>query len=782
MHHLKTTHQAPKLGQPIKRFEDDRLLRGQAQFSADLSDQNALSMGVLRATVAAGQIRNLDVSKARACAGVHEVLTGKDIVADGIGSFLTRLRHPGPDGDTMRVPDFFPLAIDHVRYVGDPVAIVLADTSEHAEAALDLILLEIDAQDCVVDARQALAPDAPKVWAEFPDNRCFHLEKGDGAAVSAAMDAAHHIIRQRLRLSRVTAAPMETRGLRATYDATQGRFHLETGTQTPHRIAMDLAPVLGVSVASIHVRATDAGGSFGMKNAAYPEQALALWAARRLGRCISWQATRIEAFQSDAHGRDQWADAELALDQDGRFLALRVHIVANLGAYLGPATAHPPTANLGGLAGVYQTPALHVSVDGVFTNTQFTAPYRGAGRPEATYIIERMIDLAAQELGIDRAELRLRNMITPEQMPYKTGLIFTYDSGDFPGVMRQALQDADWAGFATRQKASAARGRLRGIGIANPIEIAGGPEGKPHPEFARLELSPHGHVRLSIGSCDTGQGHATIYRQIIGEHLGIAGADIEILSGDTDQVPQGTGTFGSRTMTAAGTALVRAMDRVIDALRPLAAERLQANVTQIVFANGAFQAQGNTSTINLAAVMAGQTQPVTMDVFESAAGATFPNGCHICEVEIDPETGSVDLQSYIVVDDVGNVLNPMLVDGQISGGIAQGVGQALMEQIVHDPDTSQLLSATFMDYAMPRADNLPNLQISSLPVATLMNPLGVKGVGEAGTVGALAATISAVCDALAVRQIRHIDMPATSARIWQAMSETSLAERPYCGP
>jgi len=446
-----------------------------------------------------------------------------------------------------------------------------------------------------------------------------------------------------------------------------------------------------------------------------------------------------------------------------------VRVVANLGAYLGPATPHPPVANLGGLAGVYRTPCIHVEVEGVFTNTQMTAPYRGAGRPEATYVIERMIDIAARELGIDKVELRRRNLIGPSEMPFRTGLTYTYDSGNFPGVFERALEAADRAGFEARREESRRRGRLRGFGIANPIEIAGGPPDKPNPEFARLELEPGGRARLSIGSSDTGQGHGTAYRQILADRLGIDPAELEIVTGDTGLVQKGTGSFGSRTLGAAGTALWKSMDRIVDELRDQAADMLEAAPADLVFENGRYRIVGTDRTIPFREVLASRTQPVEAEAFVGADGATFPNGCHVCEAEIDPETGNVEIQSYLVVDDVGTVINPLLVKGQIVGGVAQGLGQALMENAAYDPETGQLLSATFMDYAMPRAADLPAVGVESFPVPTTKNPLGAKGAGEAGTVGALAAVMSAVCDALAPAGVRHLDMPATPERVWRSL-------------
>jgi aerobic carbon-monoxide dehydrogenase large subunit len=762
-----------RIGQSQLRHEDDRLLRGAGRFTGDLAEEGAAAMVLVRSPVAAGTIRSLDVAAARAMPGVLAVLTGAEMAADGVGGLVPRLLHPGPDGGPMRVPSARPLATEAVHYVGEPVAAVIAETRAEAEDAAEAVELDIDERPAVVDPLAAAAPDAPRVWEDFPDNRCFRYEQGDCAAVEAALAGAAHVAEARLRVSRVTAAPLEPRSLIAAFDPATGRYRLDIGTQAPHRVAGDLAGPLGVEAGAIRVVAHDCGGSFGMKNGGYPEYLIALWSARRLGRPVRWQSSRLEAFQSDAHGRDQWADARLALDAEGRFLGLAVHVHAGLGAVLGAATPHPPTANVGGLAGVYTTPAIHVVVEGMFTNTQQTAPYRGAGRPEATYVIERMIDIAAAETGIDRVTLRRRNLIPPEAMPYRTGLVLTYDSGDFPAVLDRALAAADWDGFEARRAEARARGRLRGIGIANPIEIAGGPADRPLPEFARLELAPDGGARLLAGCFDTGQGHATAFRAILADRLGLDPLALETVTGDTDRVRRGTGTFGSRTMAAAGTAFWQAMDAVVETLRPEAAEALEVDPADLVFDHGAYSVAGTDRSVAFAEVLARHGAAVAAERFVAADDATFPNGCHVCEVEVDPETGGTEVVAYTVVDDVGTVINPLLVKGQIAGGVAQGLGQALMEDTAYQDGTGQILGATFMDYALPRATDLPGFAVESHPVPTAKNPLGVKGAGEAGTVGALAAVVSAVCDALAPAGVRHLDMPATPARVWAALQAAS---------
>jgi len=755
------------IGEAQSRVEDDALLRGVGDFTLDRLAPGTLHMVVVRSPIAAGTVTDVDIDATRGMPGVVDILTAFEQEADSLRPFQPRLRLPGRDAGEMAVPDLRPLANGLVQYVGHPIAAIIASTRAEAEDAAETVGLEIEDRDAVVDPLAAMAPDAPRVWPDMPDNICFHVDRGDRDRVAKAFAEAAHVTRARLRINRVTAAALEPRAVIAQHDRATG-YRLDVGTQAPHRIATDLGHVLGVDPAEIRIVSRDTGGSFGMKNSGYPEYALALWAARRTGRPVTWTATRTESFLSDAHGRDQYADAAIALDADGKILALEVQIAAGLGACLGPATTHPAAANVAGLAGVYMTPAIHVTVDGVFTNCQQVAPYRGAGRPEATYIIERILDLAAAQAGLDRVELRRRKLIPRSAIPYANPLGWIYDSGDFEGVLDAALQAADWSGFATRRAKSEAAGRLRGIGIANPIEIAGGPAGKPLPEYAALRVAAQGNCRLVLGSCSAGQGHATAFRQLVHDRLGLDPAAVEFVSGDTGLVAEGTGTFGSRSLTAAGTALWQAMSDAIEIARPTAARMLQCPAEDLAFKDTRFRAP-NGDTVTFLEVAAQVEHPIACEARATADDATYPNGCHICEVEIDPDTGQTSIARYTIVDDVGTEINPMLVKGQIVGGLAQGLGQALMEDVAFDPGSGQLLSASFMDYAIPRADDVPSAKILSHPVPSPNNPLGAKGVGEAGTVGGLAAAINAVCDALSTRGIPHIDMPATPARIWQAL-------------
>ena len=574
---------------------------------------------------------------------------------------------------------------------------------------------------------------------------------------------------------------MEPRTACGLYDERAGRYTLYSGVQSPHLLRNEIAEsVFKLPANQFRLVSPDVGGAFGMKGSLYPEQVLVLWAARRLGRPVKWSGDRSESFLSDFQARDNVSDVSLALDEHGNFLGLRVETIANLGAYLSANGTLVPLNNIGGLAGTYVTPAIHVAVTGVFTNTAPTCPYRGAGRPEASYCIERIIDIAARETGIDRIELRRRNMIPPAKMPFKTGLIYTYDCGDFEKCMDEALMLADWAGAPKRQKEARARGKLYGLGVASVIEIAGGPFDRPFEEGAEIRFDATGSATLFVGSHSHGQGHETVFRQIAFHALGLAPERVRIIFGDTDAVFHGRGTFGSRTMSAGGAAFMRAADKVIERGKPIAAHLLEASAADIEFTDGRFTVAGTDRSIDLTEVakasFVAQRMPRDVELGLGANaivtpdGATFPNGFHVCEVEIDPATGIAEVLRYTVVDDVGVTINPLLLKGQIHGGIAQGAGQALGELIVYDGE-GQLLSGSFMDYQMPRAGDLPAFAIGSHDVPTKMNPLGVKGAGEAGTVGALPAIMNAINDALSPLGIRHFEMPATPERLWRAIRD-----------
>jgi carbon-monoxide dehydrogenase large subunit len=768
------------LGAPVRRVEDFRLLRGRGHYTDDHRVADCAHMVLVRSPHAAARIRGIDASAARAIPGVLAVLTGDDLAA--LGPLETSVARQLPGGRPMPRPPYRILATDAARFVGDPVAAVIAETRAAAKDGAEAVVVDWDPLPAVTDAAAALMPGAPAVWPDHaPDNLCFLFTLGDAAAVEAGVAKASHVARLPFRISRVSANPLEPRGAIGMWSEGEGRWTLISGVQIPHKIRSELAAkTLRVPDNQLRLISPDMGGAFGMKGSPTQEHALVLWAARLLDRPVRWVADRTESFLSDFHARDNDSVVELALDAEGNFLALRIRTVANLGAYLAFNTPHSPTNNLGGLAGVYRTPAILAEVRGAFTNTQPTAPYRGAGRPEATYAIERVIDLAADELGLDRVELRRRNLIPREAMPFRTGLVFTYDSGDFAKGMDLALAAADWAGFEARRAEAARRGMLRGIGIANAIEIAAGPFRAPNEEGAGIRFEPDGGATLLLGSHNHGQGHETAFRQLASSLLGLSFDRVRVVAGDTDLVPHGRGTFGSRSLVVAGTAMTRAAERVIAKGRRIAAHLLEAAEADITFEGGSFRVAGTDRAMRIEAIAAaaytpgklpkGEEMGLAADVVLTPDEATFPNGCHVAEVEIDPETGVVTLARYVVSDDVGTVINPLLLKGQIHGGVAQGVGQVLGEAILYD-EAGQMVTASFMDYRMPRASDLPMMTVESNPVPTAANPLGAKGAGEAGTVGALPVVINAIVDALRPLGIRHIDMPATPERVWRAIRD-----------
>ena len=769
------------LGQSVPRSEDLRLLTGRGRYVDDIPMARQCHMVVVRSPHAAAGIGGIDTAAAMAHPGVIAVLTGADLEADGVGTLHTMVPRHKRDGSPMERPPFRALALDRVRFAGEGVAIVVAETLAAARDAADLVEVEYDPFDAVTSAAEAVAGQAPVVWPGLvDDNVSFVFEAGDRDRTEAAFAAADHVTTLDFRITRVSANPLEPRNAVGSYDAIEDRYTLLAGVQIPHRIRTEIAEnTLGIDQHRLRVIAPDVGGAFGMKGSPFPEHILVLWAARRLGRPVRWTGTRSESFLSDYHARDNHSTVSLALDREGRFLGLRIRTLANLGAYLAFNTPHSPTNNLGGLSGVYTTPAIHAEVLGVFTNTQPTAPYRGAGRPEATYAVERVIDLAAAELGIDRVELRRRNLIPASAMPYDTGFLFTYDTGAFERNMDIALQAADWAGFEGRRAEAAGRGMLRGIALVNAIEIAGGPFRATNEEGAEIRFDPGGGVTLLMGTQNHGQGHETAFRQMAVEFLGVDPQHVRVMSGDTDLVRHGRGTFGSRSAMAGGLALRRAADKVIARARVLAAHLLGCEADELDFAEGTFTARGRNLNIRIEEVARASYQRGRFPVdWELGLGdqavvvppeANFPNGVHVCEVEVDRGTGEVHLASYLVVDDVGTVVNPLLLKGQIHGGVAQGVGQAAAEEIVFEPGSGQMLTGSFMDYAMPRAADLPMIGVIGNPVPSTANALGIKGAGEAGTVGALPAYMNAVIHALAPLGIRHLDMPATPHRVWAAI-------------
>src|SRR5215470_8727129 len=763
------------IGQAIKRFEDVRLVRGQGRFHDDVNLPDQAHAVVVRSIHAHARIRALDATAALRSPGVLAVFTGADTAE--LGTMKMTLKRKRPDGSPMFAPPHHGLTRDRVRYVGDPVAMVVAETLAQAEDAAERLAIDYEPLPSVTSTADAVG--GPAVWDECPDNVSNLYEAGDRAATDAAFAGAARTVRRRYVISRVHAQYMETRGALGTWDPGEQRYVLYADVQYPHRVRTALATnILKVPEHQIRVIAGDVGGGFGTKGWQYPEHRLVLWAARRLGRPVKWRCERREAIPADEHARDNVTDAELALDADGCFLALRVRTLANVGAYVSSDRNLLATfSNVATLVGVYAFPAAHVAVTSVLSNTNSTAPYRGAGRPEATYVIERLIDDAARELGLDAIELRRRNLVPASAMPYRTATGVTYDCGDFPAQMEAALKLADVGGFAARREATRARRRLRGLGIANAIERAAGPQ----PEFAEIRFSPSGTVTIFMGTKNQGQGHETTFKQVLHERLGLDPNDVRYIDGDTDRVAFGMGTMGSRSTVIGGTALWTAADMVIAKGRKIAARLLEAAEADVVFSDGRFAVAGTDRAVPLKDVARAAFQPASLPkgvepgFFETATFSppsdTWPNGCHVCEVEIDPETGAVAIVGYVIADDVGTVINPLTLKGQIHGGVAQGVGQALMEQIVYDADSGQLLTGSFMDYAMPRADTLPDIAVESHPVPTKLNPLGAKGAGEAGTVGALPVVMNAVLDALAPLGVRELDMPATPQRVWRAIRD-----------
>ena len=767
-------------GQSLLRREDARLLTGTGRFIADLLHPGMAHAAMLRSPHAHADILAIDAAAARAMPGVLAVLTGADYAAAGMGAIPAGsplIRLPGtPDGtDYAHCPPHPALAAGRVRFVGDSVAMVVAETAQQARDAAEAVLVDYAPRLAVTDTRAAAAPGAPALWDAAPGNVCFRWSAGDAAATEAAFAAAAHIARVELVNNRVHVAALENRGAIGTHDPATGRTTLDTGSQMPHALKAALALVFAEPADRFRVRVADVGGSFGIKNALYPEQVLVLWAARRLGRAVAWIGERADGFLSDYQARDNLSVGELAIDANGVFLALRVATTAAIGAYLAPKGQLSPTTNTQALAGVYRLPAIHVAVTGVFSNTAPTEVYRGAGRPEAVHLLERLVDHAARVTGIDRIALRRRNLLTPAELPYATGLGLRYDSGDFPAMLAAALHRADLDGFPARRAAGT---HLRGIGWAHYCErVAGG-----WSENAWLELGADGRLTLLIGTMSNGQGHETAYAQLAAAELGLDPAAIDVVQGDTDRIPSGGGTGGSASLAIGGAALAVAATNLLDAALPLAAEALEAATADVAFADGAFRILGTDRSLTLAQLattrLGRHGAPATLAATGgwTPAGPSFPNGCHVAEVEIDAETGAWRVAAYTMLHDFGRVLNPMLLQGQLQGGVAQGIGQAAFERVVHDPNSGQVLTGSFMDYQIPRADELPPLTLECLPTAAPGHPLGIKGSGEAGAAGAPPAVMNALMDALAPLGVTTLDMPATPETVWRAIQAARRAD------
>ena len=759
------------IGQPIPRTEDLRLLTGGGRYSDDYTLPHQLRGYVLRSPHAHARIVSIDSAAAAAMPGVEAILTAEDYRADGYGD----LRCGSLLNENQYQPPNPPLALGNARFVGDGIAFVIADTVNQAKDAAESIMVDYEVLPAQVATATAMDDGVPRVWEERPGNECFYEQRGYPDETRAAFDKAEIVVERTFRISRTITNTIEPRAYVGDYNATDQRYTLYTGCHYPHKIREQMATqIFNVAEHDVRVIAGDVGGSFGLRGSVYPEQVLVMWASEKVGRPVKWVAERSEAHLSDYQGRDNHTVAKLAMDKDGNFLGLHVRTLAAIGAYVSTGGNGPPINNLGTLAGTYVTPAIHVEVSGVFTNTTPTCPYRGAGRPEAAYVIETLVDDAAKKLGRDPAELRRQNTISPDVMPFKTGLVFTYDCGEFEKNLDDGLQMIDYDRFTVRQAEAKSHGRLRGIGISNTIERAGGPS----IEEATIRIDKTGNVMVLAGTIDQGQGHDTVYKQIVSQALGVPVDRIRVREGDTDQQGIGGGTGGSRSATCGGSAIFKAAEKAIAKAKLLAAHQLEASADDMVFADGVFTIAGTDRSMTLDEVAKNSYVPgklpegVDGGIDErstfSPKTANFPNGTHACELEIDPDTGEIEVLGYVVVDDVGTVLNPMLLKGQIHGGVAQGFGQAVLERAVYDED-GQNVAASFMDYAMPRAGDLTMFDVKSNPVPTKQNPLGVKGAGEAGTVGALPAVMNAIENALNAAGVPMIEMPASPERVWQAL-------------
>jgi carbon-monoxide dehydrogenase large subunit len=767
------------VGQPIRRFEDVRLLTGKGRYQDDQALHRQTWCVFVRSPHAHALIRSIDTAAASRAPGVVAVFTGTDYTNDGIAMPKATMPRKKRNGSPMFAPQRPALVSDRARYVGDPVVMVIAETLAQAKDAAELVTVHYEPLPSVTSVADAAEPDSPRVWDENSDNISHTTERGDRTATEVAFAQAAHVVKRRYVITRVHAQYMEPRGAIGSYDRAEDRYTLYADVNYPHRVRNMLANmVFRVPESKVRVICHDVGGGFGAKGWQYVEHRLTLWAARKIERPVKWRCERSEAILADEHGRDNVGVIELAFDANAKIIGLRLHMLASIGAYIASdRQLLTPFGQIGTVVGMYDIPSAFVTIDAVLSNTSPTAPYRGAGRPEASYLIERIIEAAARELNIDSIELRRRNLIPEAKMPYKTALGPFYDCGQFDRNMETALSVSDYAGFPMRQEAARARGMLRGIGFANAIEQAAGPT----PEYSEIRFNPSGSVILLMGTKTHGQGHETVFKQILWDRLRVDPGDVQFIDGDTDRVAFGMGSNGSRSMVAGGSALTLAAQKLIEKGKRIAAHLLEAADADIEFTDDRFCVAGTDRAMTLKDVVRAAFQPSRLPpgmepgFYEHATYApsrdTFPNGCHVCEVEIDPETGGVALQSYLVVDDVGTVINPLTLSGQIHGGVAQGIGQILMEQVVYEPQSGQLLTGSFMDYCMPRADNLCDLQIVSNPVPTPSNPLGAKGAGEAGTVGALPAVMNAIMHALRPLGVHEFDMPATSDRIWRAIRD-----------
>jgi aerobic carbon-monoxide dehydrogenase large subunit len=765
------------VGQPVHRKEDDTLVRGKGKYTDDFQLPGQAYAWIVRSSHAHGVLRGIDTSTAKAMPGVLGVWTGTDLVAAGYGPFTCALPLKSRDGTPLHQTNRTALMTDKVRYVGDPVAFVVAETLVQARDAAEAVELDIDPLPAVTDPEEATQPGAPQLYDHIPNNVALDYHFGDAEKVETAFKNAAHVTKLDILNTRVAVVAMEPRAALASYDKATERFTIQVPTQGVAANRVGLAKnILKVPNDKVHLLTANVGGSFGMKNINYPEYVCILHAAKALGRPVKWTDERSTSFLSDSHGRAQKVHCELALDVDGKFLAVKISGYGNLGAYITGVAPQPLSLNIGkNLGSVYRTPAMTVDIKTVLTNTTLMGAYRGAGRPEANYFMERLIDRAADEMGINRLTLRKRNFIKPAQMPFAASSGVTYDSGDFQGVFDKALDISDHANFAKRKKESRKRGKLRGIAVGSYLEVTA----PPNVELGKIVFEDDGSVKIITGTLDYGQGHATPFAQVLATHLGVPFERIKLEQGDSDLVHTGNGTGGSRSITASGMAIVEASKLIVEKGKRAAAHLMEAAEGDIEFAGGQFTIAGTDRSIDIMELAKRvrdgkmpEDVPSSLDVDHTSGPvpSTFPNGCHVAEVEIDPDTGVVEIVGYTGVNDFGTVVNPMLVAGQLHGGVAQGIGQAFMECVSYDAN-GQPITGSFMDYALPRAEDIPLMQIGDHPVPAKSNPLGTKGCGEAGCAGSLSTLTNAVLDALSELGITHIDMPLTPERVWRAIQD-----------
>ena len=767
------------VGQPVRRKEDDTLVRGKGKYTDDFSLPGQAFAWMVRSSHAHGMIKGIDASAAKAMPGVLGVWTATDLASANYKPFVCGLPLKNRDGSPLLQTNRMPLATDKVRFVGDPVAFVVAETVAAARDAAEAVEVDIEPLPAVTNAAEAAQPGAPQLYDHIPNNVALDFHYGDSAKIDAAFASAAHVTKLYMVNTRVAVVSMEPRVALGHYDKTKDRYTIQVPTQGVSGNKAIIARILNVPSEKVRVLTANVGGSFGMKNLNYPEYTCILHAAKALGRPVKWTDERSTSFLSDSHGRSQLIHGELALDADGKFLAVRLSGYGNLGAYITGVAPGPLSLNTTkNLASVYRTPLLGVDIKTVLTNTTLMGAYRGAGRPEANYFMERLIDRAADEMGIDRLTLRKRNFIKSAQLPFAAASGVTYDSGDFGGVFAKAVEISDYANFAKRKRESRKNGKLRGIALGSYLEVTAPPSG----ELGKITFEPEGTVRLTTGTLDYGQGHATPFAQVLCAQLGVPFEKIALEQNDSDLVRFGNGTGGSRSITATGTAIVEASALVVEKGKKAAAHFLEAAEADIEFAGGRFTIAGTDRSIGILELAErlrdrempeGVPSSLDVDHATKEIPSTFPNGCHVAEVEIDPETGVVKIVRYSGVNDFGTIVNPMIVAGQLHGGVAQGIGQALMEEINYD-SSGQPITGSFMDYALPRAEDIPPIAVGDHPSPAKSNPLGTKGCGEAGCAGSLATIVNAVLDALSDYGIKQIDMPLTPEKVWRAIQDAKI--------